>query len=90
MPKKQLRELLDKLDLELDTVEKLDDSARKKLQELHEEIQQVLDRTAEKPSEGDEGLLDSLRETRDQLKESHPALTRLIGRIAEALSNMGI
>jgi hypothetical protein len=90
MPKKQLRELLDQLDLELDTVHRLDESGREKMKALRAEMQQVLERTAPERAAEDEGLLDRLREARDEFGAEHPALTRLLNRIAQTLSNMGI
>ena len=90
MPKKQLRELLDQLDLELDTVHKLDESGREKMQALRKEMQQVLERTAPAGADEDDGVLDHLRDARDEFGVEHPALTRLLNRIAQTLSNIGI
>ena len=60
MPKKQLRELLDQLDLELDTVHKLDESGREKMQALRKEMQQVLERTAPAGADEDDGARPSV------------------------------
>lgn len=90
MPKKQLRDLLDQLDLELDTVQKLDAPGREKMKALRDEIQQVLERTAPEQADEDDGMLDRLRDARDELEAEYPALTRLLNRIAQTLSNIGI
>ncbi|MBD3236314.1 MAG: DUF4404 family protein [Candidatus Eisenbacteria bacterium] len=90
MPRRQLRKLLDELDLELDRVHQLDDPGREKLTALRDEIEEVLERTTPPSKEEEEGIFERLRDARDEFAVEHPQLTRLLNRIAQTLSNLGI
>ena len=87
MPTARLRETLEALERELERTRELDAASREQLERVVEEAREVLERTG-----GDEGgsLLHRLREATRDFEEEHPALAETIGRVAAALSNLGI
>jgi len=90
MPKQQLRECIQELLDELDQSDAVDADARRRLTALLDEIQRAVEADSEPSGEEDESLTDRLNEATRQFEDSHPTLTRLVGRIAESLSNLGI
>ena len=88
MERQPLRDTLDQLHAELERNESLDVESREALEGLVGDIREALAR-----SEGGSahaGLIDRLREATRKFEESHPTLTAAVGRVADALSNMGI
>ena len=87
MPTTRLHETLEALEQELERTRELDADAREQLERVLVEAREVLERTGR-----DEGgsLLDRLREATRDFEEDHPALAETIGRVAAALSNLGI
>jgi hypothetical protein len=87
---KQLREHLEELHSELESTEAVDDRSRELLGEILGDIQTLLDRSGEAPVDEPEGLVDRLREATRNFEESHPTLAAAVGRVVDALSNLGI
>lgn len=87
MPRKALREDLEHLHRELAEGAELDPDARALLAELSGDIERLL---AEDEPGAAAPLADRLRAATERFEESHPALTAVVGRLAETLSNLGI
>jgi hypothetical protein len=87
---KQLREHLEELHSELASTEAVDDRSRELLGEILGDIQTLLDRSGEARGDEPEGLVDRLREATRHFEESHPTLAAAVGRVVNALSNLGI
>ena len=87
MPKNALREELERLHRELSETSTLDEEARALLGELAEEIERML---AEETSGAAAPLADRLRAATERFEETHPQLTAVVGRVADALANLGI
>lgn len=85
--KQRLREEVERLHEELSRSESLDAESRERLAQLAQDIESALER-----AEGEEagGLAERLREATARFEESHPALTAVVGRIADQLSRLGI
>jgi hypothetical protein len=64
------------------------------MQEINESLERAsADSTATAPAaggEGDSSLLDRLSQMAEEFEESHPAISAAVGRVATALSNLGI
>jgi hypothetical protein len=88
-PRSSLPEILDELHAALEASgDELAEDVRAELREAANEIQQALD-----PAESAEfsvSLRDRLTRTLESFEESHPRLTQVVGRIADALSDLGI
>ena len=87
MPKRALREALEQLDRELAETGSIDDEARAMLADLSGDIERLL---AEEERDDDSSLSDRLTAATERFEESHPRLTAVIGRLADALANLGI
>jgi chromosome segregation ATPase len=85
----QLRETLAELHRELDRTEAVDEQARAELAAVARDIQGLLDRS-ERTREEHASLLERLAQAMQRFEEEHPSLTEAIGRVAGALSNLGI
>ncbi len=90
MPDRELTRLLDELEAELDSNPDLSDAERAALEELRHRLGDVLDSGRPGADYKGEGLSDPLRNYVDRFETSHPTLTMILGRIADALSKMGI
>ena len=88
MPTSRLRETLQELEQELERAEALDAGSRERLERVVDEVRELLERTQERDEEP--SLLERLREATREFEEEHPALAETVGRLATALSNMGI
>ncbi len=87
---KQLREHLEHLHSELARTEAVDDRSRELLGEVLGDIQTLLDRPGPDPGQEPEGLVERLRDATRQVEETHPKLAAAVGRVMDALSNLGI
>ena len=76
MPRTILRENLERLQRELAEGPELDPEGRALL--------------AEEERDAPDSLVERLRSAADRFEESHPALTVVVGRLADALANLGI
>jgi hypothetical protein len=84
--KKALKEDLEKLRRELHEGPELDEESRNVLAGLAQEIEQAIERSEDQ----EPTLVDRLREATERFEESHPALTVVVGRLADMLSGVGI
>lgn len=94
MPQEQLKQTLAELKSQLAVDEDLDEETEALLQQLADNINEVLIReqareAGEKPPEK-QSTLDQLLDLTERFEESHPDLASAIGRVANALSRIGI
>jgi hypothetical protein len=89
MADQDLRELLEKLNVELETMEVTDEAGRERLRHLQADIRDLLAR-AQQPAETDEPLLERLQDSIDHFGETHPQLTLMLSQMMTILSNAGI
>lgn len=85
----RLRETLEELEQELEQSQALDPQSRERLARVLEEVRELLGEGVE-PREEHRTLLDRLREATREFEEEHPTLAETVGRVATALSNLGI
>jgi hypothetical protein len=92
MPEKRLREELSHLHSELEQASSVDRASRELLEELMTDIRRLLDTppATSRDDEDDDGLAERLGDAVRHFEEEHPNLAVAVGRIATALSNIGI
>jgi len=95
--KEKIEELLRQLHNELAEADNVDAELSEKLRGTTAEIQTALQRQSTLPATIDEapesestGVIDQLRDAAERFEDSHPTLTNTVGRIADALSQLGI
>ena len=88
METERLKEDLLRMRQELERSDSLAPDTRARLEEIAADIESMLE--SEERNEGHESLADRLRSAADHFEESHPSLTAAVGRIADALSAIGI
>jgi len=95
--KEKIEELLRQLQNELAEADNVDADLSEKLRATATEIQTALHRQpplpavmGESPDAESAGVIDQLRDAAERFKDSHPTLTNTVGRIADALSQLGI
>jgi hypothetical protein len=86
--KQNLQDALRDLHSALETAQDLDESDRAELTSAIEEIRGVLGE--EEAGSGSDTLGGRLRSAIERFEDRHPELTKLIGRVADSLSEMGI
>ena len=89
MPDHNLREVLERLRAELDTIEVKDEAEREKLRRLDADLR-LLEQREEETTEADEPLLERFQESIDEFQETHPQLTLMLSQAMTILSNAGI
>ena len=91
-PLQRLKERVDALHQQLTGTEELEAGDRESLEHLLADVARVLERDdeAHEKAEEDESLVDQLREAAENFEEHHPSLTHAVGRVADALSRLGI
>jgi len=91
MPEKRLREELARLHTELEQASSVDRSSRELLEDLLTDIRRLLDAApADSAQEDDDSLAERLGDAVRHFQDEHPNLAVAVGRIATALSNLGI
>jgi uncharacterized coiled-coil DUF342 family protein len=90
MKKQKLHKTIKELRAELEKTQPADDHVRGHIQRLLLEIDALTDETGEIPSQRYQQFLERLRESVQHFEESHLSLTLAVGRVIDALSNMGI
>ena len=85
----ELREHLEQLHSELEGTETVDARSRQLLHHIVDDIHDLLERSGES-NHTHQSLLDRLREATRDFEESHPTLAATVGRVADALANLGI
>ena len=89
MTDKNLRELLEKVQNELEKVEATDEAGREKLRNLDADIRDLMQRSHEE-MKTDESMLERLGETIEHFEETHPQFTMMLSQMMTILSNAGI
>ena len=89
MPRTRLRETLEELEQELGRTATIDAASRQRLDHVVGEVREILERTDES-EERHQTLRDRLSEATREFEKDHPTLAEVVGRVAAALSNMGI
>jgi predicted nucleic acid-binding Zn-ribbon protein len=89
MTDKNLRELLEKLQYELEHTEVTDEASRERIRHLEADIRLLRERSDEE-TEVDEPMLERLQDSIDHFEETHPELTMMISQMMTILSNAGI
>jgi hypothetical protein len=89
MPNQNLRELLEKLEDELQRIDVTDEAGRERLRHLEADIRSLRERSMEQ-EETDESMLERFQESVDHFETSHPELTMMISQMMTILSNAGI
>jgi hypothetical protein len=87
MEKQRIAELLAELHAELTTAGELDEATAEKLREAAAEIETVVEGSYPNSSQP---LVQRLRDAVYHLPDSHPTIKNTVGRIADALSQIGI
>jgi hypothetical protein len=83
-----LNETIDELRDALEAPDDLDEELRAELRSAAEEILEALDPDHERQLSG--SLRERLTNTLERFEKSHPKITETVGRLADALSDMGI
>jgi hypothetical protein len=87
-PGPSLKEIIDELREALEAPDDLDEALRAELRSAAEEILEALDPDHERELSG--SLRDRLTSSLERFEKSYPKLTETIGRLADALSDLGI
>jgi hypothetical protein len=87
-PGQPLKEIINELREVLDDPEDLSEELRAELRGAAEEILEALDPDHERELSG--SLRDRLTNALERFEVSHPKITETVGRLADALSDMGI
>ena len=88
MEELNLQEQLEQLQRELANAEHLDSASRQRLEELHEEIEKALERSA--GNDEYHRLGRKLQDAYEHFEMSHPTLSAAITRVIDGLAAMGI
>jgi hypothetical protein len=84
---RSLSEILDELQTALDQAPEIGEEGRAALQSAAAGIREALDRPDD---EHGDSLGDQLTAAVERFEVAHPQLTQIVGRIADALSDLGI
>jgi ElaB/YqjD/DUF883 family membrane-anchored ribosome-binding protein len=90
MKERQLQITIQELYTELKKAEATDDQAQEHIQILLKEIDALIQEPGEVPAHRYQQLLERLKESVRHFEASHLSLTMAVGRVIDALSNMGI
>ena len=82
-----LRERLEQLHAELAKTDSVDERSREALESLVRDIQALLEQSGAPPHPS---LTERLSQATRDFEKSHPTLSATLGRVADALSNLGI
>jgi hypothetical protein len=89
VPRTKLRQTLGELEQELERTGPVDQRSRELLDHVVAEVHEILART-EEPAERQLSLRERLAEATEAFEADHPALAETLGRLATALSQLGI
>jgi hypothetical protein len=90
MEDQELRELIDKLHTEIENTHTVDEKGKELLAHLESDIRMLLARTGESTIPVQPTTIQRLEEGISHFEATHPALTALLSRFLESLSNAGI
>jgi hypothetical protein len=86
----QLRKHLEALHSELASTSSVDEGSKRLLEEVLTDIHGLLERTEPAGEDEHQSLGDRLLEATRDFEESHPTLSAAVGRVVDALANLGI
>jgi chromosome segregation ATPase len=89
MTDQNLRELLEKIQKELEQIEVTDEAGRERLRHLDADIRSLLERS-EEMEETDEPMLERLQDAIDHFETTYPRFTMMLSQMMTILSNAGI
>ncbi len=87
MEKQKVALLLDQLHAELSSAGELDDTIAEKLRSAMDDIKKTLNEESQATSQS---MVQRLSDAVYHLPDSHPAIKDAVGRVADALSQIGI
>jgi thiamine biosynthesis lipoprotein ApbE len=90
MDDQELRKLIEQLHAEIQNTHTVDEKGQELLIHLESDIQELLDRTEGNVIPVHPSTIQSLEEGLSHFEATHPALTTLLSRFLDALSNAGI
>jgi hypothetical protein len=88
--REQLQATLSELKAELATLDTLDKETRESLEGAVREIESALNRTSSVGHQQSETIVGGLRDAVERFESSHPTLTGILSRMADALAQLGI
>jgi hypothetical protein len=86
----ELRKLIEQLHAEIQNTHTVDEKGQKLLLHLESDIRELLDRTEGNDVPVHPSTIQRMEEGLSHFEVTHPALTMLLARILESLSNAGI
>jgi hypothetical protein len=90
MDNKELQKTLRQLHGEIKNTQAVDEKGQELLRDLEGDINALLDRSEDHPVQVHPSVIQRLETTLSHFEVTHPALTTLISRLLESLSNAGI
>ena len=90
MDDQELRKLIEQLHAEIQNTHTVDEKGQELLIRLESDIHELLDRTRETGGPAHPSVIRRLEEGLDHFEATHPALTTLLSKLLESLSNAGI
>jgi len=89
MGEQHLREALERVHIELQGADTIDDRSRELLRSVLGDIEDLLERKQKRGTQP-ASIIERLREAVRTFETTHPTLTNAIGGVADALARMGI
>jgi predicted outer membrane protein len=90
MDDQELRELIEKLHTEIQNTHSVDEKGQELLLHLESDIRELRNRTGENGVQVHPSTIKRMEEGLSHFEATHPALTALLSRFLETLSNAGI
>jgi hypothetical protein len=90
MEDQDLRNLIEKLHVEIQSAQTVDEKGQELLIHLESDIRDLLERAGVKGDTVHPSTIQRLEEGLDHFEVTHPALTLLISKLLESLSKVGI
>ena len=90
MDDQELRKLIEQLHAEIQNTHTVDEKGQKLLHHLESDIRELLDRTGENAVQVHPSTIQRMEEGLSHFEATHPALTTLLSRLLDSLSNAGI
>jgi hypothetical protein len=90
MDDRELRKLIEELHAEIENTHTVDEKGQELLLHLDADIRELLGRTGAKGLQPQPAALQRLGDGLEHFEATHPALTALLARLLEALSNAGV
>lgn len=90
MDDQEFRTLIEQLQAEIQKTQSVDEKGQEMLTRLDSDIHELIKRTGGHALPVHPSMIQRLQEGLDHFEVSHPALTLLLGKLLESLSNVGI